>query len=64
LSRVYRKFGVRSRTALAHAMTVAVLAAGAAAVDSGADDQVKPPTQAVMTSQPDPGRTSRTRQRR
>ncbi|SES35780.1 regulatory protein, luxR family, partial [Streptomyces sp. yr375] len=65
LSRVYRKFGVRSRTALAHAMTVAVLAAGAAAtVDSADDDQVKPPTQAVMTSQPDPGRTSRTRQRR
>ncbi|WP_234360274.1 hypothetical protein [Streptomyces sp. DSM 15324] len=30
LSRVYRKFGVRSRTALAHAMAVAVIAAGAA----------------------------------
>ncbi|MER6570090.1 AAA family ATPase [Streptomyces sp. NPDC001093] len=34
LSRVYRKVGVRSRTALAHAMAVAVLASGAA-VDSG-----------------------------
>jgi DNA-binding CsgD family transcriptional regulator len=51
LSRVYRKVGVRSRTALAHAMAVAVIASGAA-VDSVDDDQVRPPTQAVMTSQP------------
>jgi DNA-binding CsgD family transcriptional regulator len=29
LSRIYRKFGVRSRTALAHAMAAAVIAAGA-----------------------------------
>ncbi|MGI5452606.1 helix-turn-helix transcriptional regulator [Streptomyces sp. CA-249302] len=50
LSRVYRKVGVRSRTALAHAMAVAVLASGAA-VDSGDDGQVKPPEQAVMVSQ-------------
>ncbi|MFD8394474.1 AAA family ATPase [Streptomyces sp. NPDC059680] len=38
LSRVYRKVGVRSRTALAHAMAVAVLASGAA-VDSGNSGQ-------------------------
>ena len=41
LSRVYRKVGVRSRTALAHAMAVAVIASGAAAVNSGDDDQVR-----------------------
>lgn len=51
LSRVYRKVGVRSRTALAHAMAVAVIASGAA-VDSVDDDQVRPSAQAVMTSQP------------
>ncbi|MEV6021366.1 AAA family ATPase [Streptomyces sp. NPDC051997] len=51
LSRVYRKFGVRSRTALAHAMAAAVIASGAA-VDSGEDDQVRPPEQNVTISQP------------
>ncbi|NEB04268.1 helix-turn-helix transcriptional regulator, partial [Streptomyces sp. SID13726] len=51
LSRVYRKFGVRSRTALAHAMAVAVLATGAA-VDLGDDDQVPPRVQAVTVTQP------------
>ncbi|WRZ95088.1 AAA family ATPase [Streptomyces sp. NBC_01007] len=50
LSRVYRKFGVRSRTALAHAMAVAVIASGAA-VDSTEDDQVKLQGQTVMTGQ-------------
>ena len=43
LSRVYRKFGVRSRTALAHAMAVAVLATGAAAVDLADDERRRPP---------------------
>ncbi|MEU6251172.1 AAA family ATPase [Streptomyces sp. NPDC047043] len=53
LSRVYRKVGVRSRTALAHAMAVAVIASGAAAsVSSGDDDQVRPTVQAVTVSQP------------
>ncbi|MFF4259667.1 AAA family ATPase [Streptomyces sp. NPDC001663] len=53
LSRVYRKVGVRSRTALAHAMAVAVIASGAAAsVSSGDDDQVRPTVQAVAVSQP------------
>ncbi|WP_406440347.1 LuxR C-terminal-related transcriptional regulator [Streptomyces sp. NBC_01613] len=63
LSRVYRKFGVRSRTALAHAMAVAVLASGAAtvAVDAGDDGQLKPQVQAVMTSQPGRVRTPRAR---
>jgi DNA-binding CsgD family transcriptional regulator len=37
LSRIYRKFGVRSRTALAHAMTVAVLASGAAIAPADLD---------------------------
>ncbi|MEV8031697.1 AAA family ATPase [Streptomyces sp. NPDC086182] len=50
LSRVYRKFGVRSRTALAHAMAVAVIASGAA-VDSGEDDRVRPQEQTVTASQ-------------
>jgi DNA-binding CsgD family transcriptional regulator len=59
LSRVYRKFGVRSRTALAHAMAVAVIASGAATGSSGDDGQVKPPVQAVMVSQPGRIRTSR-----
>lgn len=58
LSRVYRKLGVRSRTALAHAMAVAVIAAGAA-VDSGDEDQVKPQTQIVTASQPGRFRTAR-----
>ncbi|MHC5909030.1 helix-turn-helix domain-containing protein, partial [Streptomyces sp. S6] len=48
LSRVYRKVGVRSRTALAHAMAVAVLASGAA-VDAPDDDRV---VQAVTAGQP------------
>ncbi|MEU6357800.1 LuxR C-terminal-related transcriptional regulator, partial [Streptomyces sp. NPDC047072] len=51
LSRVYRKVGVRSRTALAHAMAVAVIASGAA-VDTGDDEQPRPATQAVTVSQP------------
>lgn len=50
LSRVYRKVGVRSRTALAHAMAVAVIAAGAA-VDTGDDDQPAPTAQTVTVSQ-------------
>ncbi|MFF4114406.1 AAA family ATPase [Streptomyces sp. NPDC001714] len=50
LSRVYRKVGVRSRTALAHAMAVAVIASGAA-VDTGDDDQPGPTTQTVTVSQ-------------
>ncbi|MEV5845485.1 AAA family ATPase [Streptomyces sp. NPDC051985] len=49
LSRVYRKIGVRSRTALAHAMAVAVIASGAA-VDSGDDGQGKAPEQAVAVA--------------
>ncbi|SFF73300.1 helix-turn-helix transcriptional regulator [Streptomyces mirabilis] len=60
LSRVYRKVGVRSRTALAHAMAVAVIASGVA-VDSGDDDQMKPPAQAVMTGQPGRVRIPRAR---
>ncbi|MFD4501908.1 AAA family ATPase [Streptomyces sp. NPDC058457] len=50
LSRVYRKFGVRSRTALAHAMAVAVIASGAA-VDTGDDDRSGPVAQTVAVSQ-------------
>ncbi|MFF5145094.1 AAA family ATPase [Streptomyces sp. NPDC013157] len=50
LSRVYRKVGVRSRTALAHAMAVAVIAAGAA-VDTGDDDRPAPTAQSVTVSQ-------------
>uniref|UniRef100_UPI000AFD9203 helix-turn-helix domain-containing protein n=1 Tax=Streptomyces acidiscabies TaxID=42234 RepID=UPI000AFD9203 len=48
LSRVYRKVGVRSRTALAHAMAVAVLASGAA-VDAPDDERAVP---AVTVGQP------------
>ncbi|MFF7947152.1 helix-turn-helix transcriptional regulator [Streptomyces griseorubiginosus] len=59
LSRVYRKIGVRSRTALAHAMAVTVLATGAA-VNVNDDDQVQPPVQAVTVSQPGRIRFSRT----
>ncbi|MDQ0760561.1 AAA family ATPase [Streptomyces canus] len=59
LSRVYRKFGVRSRTALAHAMAVAVLATGAA-VDLGDDDQVPSLVPAVTVSQPARARITRT----
>ena len=59
LSRVYRKIGVRSRTALAHAMAVTVLATGAA-VNVGDDDQVQPPVQAVTVSQQGRVRFSRT----
>ncbi|WP_020136371.1 helix-turn-helix transcriptional regulator [Streptomyces sp. 351MFTsu5.1] len=59
LSRVYRKIGVRSRTALAHVMAVTVLATGAA-VNVGDDDQVRPPVQAVTASQPGRVRFSRT----
>ncbi|MEU9445433.1 AAA family ATPase [Streptomyces sp. NPDC048304] len=51
LSRVYRKVGVRSRTALAHAMAVAVIASGAALAPDD-DGQVKPPEQAVAVAQP------------
>lgn len=58
LSRVYRKLGVRSRTALAHAMAVAVLASGAA-VTYGDDDQVTPVPQGVTVSQPGRIRTVR-----
>ncbi|SOE07357.1 LuxR family transcriptional regulator [Streptomyces sp. Ag109_G2-15] len=58
LSRVYRKLGVRSRTALAHAMAVAVIAAGAA-VPSGEDDQVKPAAQSVTVGQSGRIRTPR-----
>ncbi|WP_329268162.1 helix-turn-helix transcriptional regulator [Streptomyces sp. NBC_01451] len=58
LSRVYRKLGVRSRTALAHAMAVAVLASGAA-VAYGDDDQVTPVPQGVTMSQPGRIRTAR-----
>ena len=60
LSRVYRKVGVRSRTALAHAMAVAVIASGAATVSVGDDDQQQPTTQAVTISQPGRLRTPRT----
>ncbi|MER6244371.1 helix-turn-helix transcriptional regulator [Streptomyces griseorubiginosus] len=59
LSRVYRKIGVRSRTALAHAMAVTVLATGAA-VNTGDDDQVQPPVQAVTVSQQSRVRFART----
>lgn len=58
LSRVYRKVGVRSRTALAHAMAVAVIASGAAAVNSD-DDQVRPVVQAVTSNQPGRSRAAR-----
>ncbi|MFJ9626944.1 AAA family ATPase [Streptomyces sp. NPDC101175] len=60
LSRVYRKFGVRSRTALAHTMAVAVIASGAATVGVGDDDQQQLTTQAVTISQPGRLRTPRT----
>ncbi|MGW3034004.1 helix-turn-helix domain-containing protein [Streptomyces sp. NPDC001178] len=60
LSRVYRKVGVRSRTALAHAMAVAVIASGAAAVTSGGDDdQARPAMQTVTSGQPGRIRTAR-----
>ncbi|MGW2718875.1 AAA family ATPase [Streptomyces sp. NPDC001492] len=60
LSRVYRKVGVRSRTALAHAMAVAVIASGAAAVASGDDeDQARPAVQTVTSGQPGRIRTAR-----
>lgn len=59
LSRVYRKVGVRSRTALAHAMAVTVLATGAA-VNVPDDDQVPPLVQAVTVSQLGRVRYSRT----
>ncbi|MEV5529145.1 helix-turn-helix transcriptional regulator [Streptomyces prunicolor] len=52
LSRIYRKVGVRSRTALAHAMAVAVIASGAATVSVGDDDQQQLTTPAVTVSQP------------
>ncbi|WP_406450568.1 AAA family ATPase [Streptomyces sp. NBC_01622] len=60
LSRVYRKVGVRSRTALAHAMAVAVIASGAATVSVGDDDQQQATTQAVTISQQGRLRTPRT----
>lgn len=60
LSRVYRKFGVRSRTALAHAMAVAVLASGAAAVDTADDDQPRTVATSMTISQPQRPRDPRT----
>lgn len=51
LSRVYRKVGVRSRTALAHAMAVAVIASGAS-VDSGDDGRATLREQAMTVDQP------------
>ncbi|MFJ2886585.1 helix-turn-helix transcriptional regulator [Streptomyces sp. NPDC087305] len=60
LSRVYRKVGVRSRTALAHAMAVAVIASGAATVSVGDDDQQQLTAQAVTISQPGRVRAPRT----
>lgn len=60
LSRVYRKFGVRSRTALAHAMAVAVIASGAAAVDTGDDDQARSTAQVMTISQQVRARAPRT----
>ena len=60
LSRVYRKVGVRSRTALAHAMAVAVIASGAATVSVGDDDQQQSTAQAVTISQPGRLRAPRT----
>ncbi|MEV0737912.1 AAA family ATPase [Streptomyces sp. NPDC050549] len=60
LSRIYRKVGVRSRTALAHAMAVAVIASGAATVSIGDDDQQQSTAQAVTISQPGRLRTHRT----
>ncbi|MFI5882734.1 AAA family ATPase [Streptomyces sp. NPDC051554] len=60
LSRVYRKVGVRSRTALAHAMAVAVIASGAATVSVGDDDQQQLTTPAVTISQPGRVRSPRT----
>ncbi|WP_308286490.1 AAA family ATPase [Streptomyces griseorubiginosus] len=51
LSRVYRKVGVRSRTALAHAMAVAVIASGAA-VNTSDDGQVERRERAVTVAQP------------
>ncbi|MEV6502937.1 helix-turn-helix transcriptional regulator [Streptomyces prunicolor] len=59
LSRIYRKVGVRSRTALAHAMAVAVIASGAATVSIGDDDQQQLTAQAVTVSQPGRVRTPR-----
>ncbi|OXY92898.1 LuxR family transcriptional regulator [Streptomyces diastatochromogenes] len=58
LSRVYRKLGVRSRTALAHAMAVAVIASGAG-VPTADDDQVKPAAQTMTVSQSGRIRTPR-----
>lgn len=52
LSRVYRKVGVRSRTALAHAMAVAVIASGTASVSPTDDDQQRPAAQTVTVGQP------------
>jgi DNA-binding CsgD family transcriptional regulator/tetratricopeptide (TPR) repeat protein len=60
LSRIYRKVGVRSRTALAHAMAVAVIASGAATVSVGDDDQQQATARAVTISQPGRVRTPRT----
>jgi DNA-binding CsgD family transcriptional regulator len=60
LSRIYRKVGVRSRTALAHAMAVAVIASGAATVGIGDDDQQQLTTPVVTVSQPGRIRTPRT----
>ncbi|MFI9649288.1 AAA family ATPase [Streptomyces sp. NPDC052040] len=51
LSRVYRKVGVRSRTALAHAMAVALIASTAAVDPGGGDGQVGPVEQSVTVSQ-------------
>ncbi|MFD3581688.1 AAA family ATPase [Streptomyces sp. NPDC058683] len=59
LSRVYRKFGVRSRTALAHAMAVAVIASGAA-VDAVDDDRTAATAAPMTISQPARVRVPRT----
>ncbi|WEO99731.1 AAA family ATPase [Streptomyces sp. FXJ1.172] len=59
LSRVYRKVGVRSRTALAHAMAVAVIASGTS-VDSGDDGQMKRVEPTVTVSQSSHTPTRRT----
>ncbi|MFF4394556.1 AAA family ATPase [Streptomyces sp. NPDC001480] len=53
LSRIYRKLGLRSRTALAHAMAVAVIASGTA-VGSGDDGRADLPERAVTVSRPRP----------
>jgi DNA-binding CsgD family transcriptional regulator len=50
LSRIYRKFGVRSRTALAHAMAAAVIASGAALSPVDLDLDASPDRPAVTVT--------------